>query len=85
MKGLRRRLQILITDQHYNLLESLALQANCSMSELIRRAIEEIYQPHSSSRSLLALKRLQKKTMKQNSLLTTKQWEQIVAQKRTKV
>lgn len=59
MAHLQRRLQILLSDEHYALLESLSVQEHCSIAELLRRAIDRCYLPSSRYRALASLKRLE--------------------------
>lgn len=79
MSRLERRLQILLSKHHYELLEELSKKEHCSLAELTRRALEQNYLPSSSYRALASLHRLEK-----TSFLNETQWKEICANRQAK-
>ncbi len=70
MRHLSRRLQILLSKEDHELLESLSRKEKKPVAELIRRAIASLYHPSSSLQNLEALNRISI-----SSLLQAFQWE----------
>jgi predicted DNA-binding protein len=58
MAELNRRLQLLLSDEQFDFLKNLSDQSGQSVSELIRRAVEETFRPASNVRALGGLRKL---------------------------
>ncbi len=72
MPSYTRRLHILVSEEQFHLLESLAEKNRTSLAELVRHAIETTFQPASSTKQLQALKKLSK-----FSLLSAESWQRL--------
>lgn len=58
MAELNRRLQLLLSDEQFEFLKQLSEQSGQSVSELIRRAVEETFRPASNVRALGTLRKM---------------------------